>query len=340
MSRLRGANPFPKQVKATSNPGGVGHHWVKNRFVSPAPPGKPFGAGGLTRVFLPARVADNPHLTAADPGYLKRLAGLGERERRMYLEGDWDIDEGRFFPEFNRKTHVVPAAPPPADWPRFKAIDYGLDMLACLWVAVRPGSPAPGSGRADAGLFVYRELCQSGLIISRAAGAICAAEAKGEAPVCFAPPDLWNRRQESGHSAADIFAEHGLPLARASNNRTQGWLDLKEYLPGIRVAESCPRLIEGLGGLLADPANPCDCAGEPHELTHAPDALRYFIAGRGAQLGRAGLGRAGHRRGGGPGIHPAEGADRADIRDMTDFADFADITGDGAGALLGYGQWL
>ena len=159
-------------------------------------------------------------------------------------------------------------------------MDYGLDMLACYWVAMDP------QGRA----YVYRELYEPGLVISDAAEKIAELS---EEPVdgTFAPPDLWNRRQDTGQSVADIFGERGIWLTKASNDRVHGWLALHEWLKpgvdetgataaGLRIFESCRNLISCLPALCYDPKNPNDCANEPHEITHGPDAIRYFVAGR------------------------------------------------------------
>ena len=73
ISRIRGANPYPKQVKSTTNPGGIGHQWVKSRYIDPMPPDEVHAFDGETRLFLPARLADNPFLRKADAGYEKRL---------------------------------------------------------------------------------------------------------------------------------------------------------------------------------------------------------------------------------------------------------------------------
>ena len=102
----------------------------------------------------------------------------------------------------------------------------------------------------------------------------------------YAPPDLWNRRQDTGRSVAETFASAGMPLVKASNNRVAGWLDVREWLkvqgdaPMLRISRDCTQLIKGLEELQHDKRDPSDVAGEPHEITHAPDALRYFIAGR------------------------------------------------------------
>lgn len=138
--------------------------------------------------------------------------------------------------------------------------------------------------------YVYRELYRSGLIVSAAAEEILAQS--GEAVhATFAPPDLWNRHKDTGRSTAEIFHKCGLPLTRADNDRVQGWYDLKEWLrpqldeqgrktAGLRIFKNCANLIRTLPALQVDGQNPNDTAIHPHELTHAPDALRYFAAGR------------------------------------------------------------
>ncbi len=273
-SRNRGMGPFPRQIKSTGNPGGIGHSWVKARFISPAPPGQVFEIEGERRLFIPAGIADNPFLTRADPGYARRLMRLPEPERRALLEGDWGLAEGQFFTEFRRERHVLEPYEVPESWRRYRAIDYGLDMLACLWIALSP------EGRA----IVYRELCKPNLIISKAASCIRAAEAEGEQIYrTFAPPDLWSRQRETGQTAERLFHAAGVQLHRASNDRKSGWLALKEWLadapdgrPRMQIFSSCITLIEHLPALRHDTQLPGDCARRPHGITHAPDALRYF----------------------------------------------------------------
>ncbi len=274
LSRVRGANDFPKQIKSTTNPGGIGHGWVKERFISPAGSREGFiGEDGMDRIFIPSLLDDNPFLTRTDPDYKRRLLALPKRERRALLDGDWDIFEGQYFTEFSHDRHVIEAFEIPASWRRYRTIDYGLDRLACLWVAIAP----------DGNAFVYRELCESGLPISRAASEILRRTPEGESIYAtLAPPDLWSRSQESGKSKATLFAEYGVALTRTSNDRECGWLAIKELLMereggvGLRIFSSCNELIRCLPALTVDKIRPTDCANEPHEITHAPDALRGF----------------------------------------------------------------
>ncbi len=270
ISRVRGANAYPKQVKSTTNPGGVGHSWVKERFVDPAPPGTRFvGVGGISRIFIPSLLEDNRFLNECDPEYRRRLLVLPERERRALLLGDWNIFEGQYFSEFSAAKHVIAPFEIPPSWRKYRTLDYGLDRLACLWIAVAP----------DGCAYVYREYCESSLPISRAAAAISARTPAGEdIYATLAPPDLWNRTQESGRSKASIFAEFGLNFTKTSNNRESGWLAIKELLIGdrLKIFSSCNEIIRTLPALVTDKIRPTDCSTEPHEITHAPDALRGF----------------------------------------------------------------
>ena len=274
LSRVRGANDFPKQIKSSTNPGGIGHSWVKERFVDPAPSGEPFlDERGSGRIFIPAYLDDNHFLNAKDPDYRRRLESLPDRERRALLHGDWNIFEGQYFTEFSAKEHVIEPFPIPDSWRKHRTIDYGLDRLAVLWIAI-----------SDEGVsYVYREFCESGLPISAAARAILDNTPEGEEIYAtLVPPDLWSRSQETGKTKASLFLENGVNFTRTSNDRECGWLAIKELLrdtgKGIRlkIFRNCQEIIRTLPALCIDRLRPTDCATEPHEITHAPDALRGY----------------------------------------------------------------
>lgn len=278
ISRVRGANRFPKQLKSTTNPGGIGHEWVKRRFIDIGAPNTVHRTETGTRLFLPAKLEDNRFLMKSDSRYVQRLENLSESERRALLSGEWDITEGRYFTEWSRELHVITPFEIPDEWPRIFTMDYGMDMLAGYWIALAP------EGRA----YVYREVYESGHIISSAAKRIREMTAE-PIEVWYAPPDLWNRRQETGRSAADIFAENGIDLTRASSNRSSGWYAMKELLrmrtdemgrptAGLLFFDCCVNAIRCIPALLRDREKANDCMIQPHEITHAPDAIRYFAA--------------------------------------------------------------
>lgn len=275
LSRIRGANNFPKQIKSSTNPGSVGHTWVKERFVDPAPPNTAFdGTQGMRRIFIPSYVDDNKFLMESDPSYKQRLLALPESERRALLDGDWNIFEGQYFTEFDRKVHVCEPFQIPSEWRRYRALDYGLDMLACYWIAVDSLRNA----------YVYKELCEPNLPISVASRKIIEYTGENESIYAtLAPPDLWGRSQETGKSKAAIFYENGVRFTKSSNDRESGWLSIKELLQKdangesrLHIFNNCTNLIKCLPMLQRDPKRPTDTMTEPHEITHAPDALRYF----------------------------------------------------------------
>lgn len=275
ISRVRGANNFPKQIKSSTNPGSVGHTWVKERFVDPAPPNTEFiGSDGVSRIFIPSLLTDNTFLMESDPDYKNRLEALPENEKRALLYGDWNIFEGQYFTEFDRATHVCEPFPIPREWRRYRAIDYGLDMLACYWIAVDSTRQC----------WVYKEVCESDLPISAAARRIEEhTDEDEEIYITLAPPDLWNRAQETGRSKALIFHESGLTLTKSNNDREAGWLAIKELLQKdangesrLHIFNTCTSLIKHLPMLQRDLKKPTDTMTEPHEITHSPDALRYF----------------------------------------------------------------
>ena len=275
---LRGVNDFPKRMYLTCNPGGVGHMWVKRLFVDRN--FKP-GEDPNDYRFIPAKASDNKVLLQHDPGYLKMLDNLPDTLRQAWRDGRWDVFAGQFFPEFRADFHVVGSRALPSHWPRYRVFDYGLDMLACLWCAVDP------TGR----IWVYRELCQSGLIVSEAAAAIREHTLPGELiRYTVAPPDMWGTQKDTGRTMGELFIQNGVPLVTASNRRVQGWMAVKEFLklrgdgsPGLMVFDCCRRLIRDMGAVQHDEKNPSDVAKEPHEYTHTVDALRYFCSWRAAR---------------------------------------------------------
>lgn len=272
---LRGVNKIPKRFYLTCNPGGVGHHWVKRLFVS-----REFrdGENPVDYCFIKATVEDNKDLMESSPDYIQALDLLPEDIRNAHRYGDWDALAGTYFSEFRPELHTCKPFRIPDEWPRYRAFDYGLDMFACLWIAV------DFSGRC----YVYREYCESDLVVSDAARVMRACTPPEErVSFTIAPPDMWNRQKDSGKNMAELFMQNGIGLLKASNSRIQGWLALKELMklrkdgkPGLIIFSDCKSLIEFLPALQHDTKNPSDCAKEPHEITHAPDALRYFAVMR------------------------------------------------------------
>ena len=271
ISRLRGANDFPKSVKSSTNPGGVGHTWVKERFIDIGEPDVVHQFEGGSRIFIPSKVQDNKFLMDKDSDYIKRLENLDEKNKKALLYGEWDIFDGQFFTEFDRDSHIITPFEIPADWRRYRTIDYGFDCFAVLWIAVNSVGDC----------FVYREYAKPNMVISDGAREVCDISSNEKIYATFAPPDLWSRSQESGLQRADIFRKSGLPLIKSKNDRVTGWACVRELLrcnptPRLRIFSNCTGLIKCLTSIRHDDTNPNDCDTMPHDITHLPDALRYF----------------------------------------------------------------
>ena len=263
---LRGANDFPKRFYLTCNPGGVGHEWVKRLFIDREYRNT---ENAEEYTFIAARVYDNKALIEKDTGYVKMLENLPEDLRRAWLEGDWNVFAGQYFKEFREDIHTIEPFEIPKEWRRYRTIDYGLDMLACYFIAIDTLNRA----------YVYKEIYESGLIVSEAAKKILD-YTNEEIYQTYAPPDIWNRQKDTGKSMAELFLDNGVYLTRADNNRVQGWMALKEWLKpftdetgeqiaSLRIFRNCKNLIRTLPMLQFDNKNPNDTANEPHEITHS-----------------------------------------------------------------------
>jgi hypothetical protein len=147
---------LPAIIRAAGMPGGVGHTFVKKRFVDPKPWGTIFkGKGGIKRIYIHATLADNPHI---DPAYKQSLEALPEAEKRAKLYGDWDAYSGQVFDEFRDRNypdepanalHVVDEFEIPAWWPKIVIGDWGF--AAMTWIGFAAISP-------DKRCYIYREL--------------------------------------------------------------------------------------------------------------------------------------------------------------------------------------
>ena len=278
-SRLRTTDSeIEPYLRCTANPGGVGAHWVKKRYLSPAPPNESFeGTDGLTRKFIPARLEDNPYL-AKDGRYQQMLQALPDVQRRQLLEGNWDITEGAAFTEFDLNKHIVIPFDIPLGWERLKGIDYGYaSESACIWGAI---------DRTDGTLIIYRELYRKNLTGVDLGSMITQMEVQDPYSVQgVLDTSAWARTGTTGPTVGETLQRAGHKLRRADKNRIQGKIQIHEYLrvqqsgrPRLQIFNTCPNLIRELQGLPLDKNNPEDV--DTHAPDHAYDALRYLIMSR------------------------------------------------------------
>lgn len=274
---------FRPRMYFTCNPGGVGHGWVKRLFID-----RDYREKEVPEdyTFIQSLVYENKYLMERDPDYVRALENLPEDRRKAMLYGDWDIFEGQYFGEFRRDIHVIEPFVIPDNWYRYISIDYGLDMFAVLFHAIDT------QGKD----YVYNEIHESNLIISDAAKKLREYPEIRKIKYIFAPPDLWNRRNDTGKSAAEIFYENGITLTKCSDDRINGWLAVKEWIKpfeskdeqtgetildsNLKIFSNCINLIRCLPAIQHDEKNVNDVATEPHELTHITDSLRYFCISR------------------------------------------------------------
>ena len=267
---------FTPRMYYTCNPGGVGHAWVKRLFID-----RNYRNSERAEdyVFIPARVTDNPVLVRRNPEYLKTLENLPEHLRKAYLDGNWDVLEGQYFGEFDREKHVILPKRLPAQWKRFRAMDWGYNDPCCvLWFAVAP------EGR----LYVYRELYLRKTLSSEIARRVKELSAGERIAYTVASPDAWQQRGlkgAEGESIAEVFGKNGVPLLPADNARVPGWQRVRELLapapdgePYLRIFSTCKDLIRTLPLLTYDTRD-CEDVSDTCE-DHAPEALRYGLMSR------------------------------------------------------------
>ena len=300
-SRLRSSSKeLGLYMRATTNPGGPGHSWVKKMFIDPAPSNTPFWATDIEtgetltypkghsrageplfkRRFIPASLFDNPHL-AESGDYEAMLLSLPEHQKKQLLEGNWDVNEGAAFPEFNRNIHVVEPFEIPDSWTKFRACDYGYgSFTGVVWLAVTPSEQ----------LIVYRELYCSKVTATDLADMILEAEARdGTIRYGVLDSSLWHNRGDTGPSLAEQMNMKGCrwrPSDRSKGSRISGKnelhrrLQVDEYTeePRLVFFSNCTNVIAQLPSIPLDKRNPEDV--DTNAEDHLYDALRYGIMTR------------------------------------------------------------
>ena len=301
-SRLRTTDPeLPIFMRATSNPGGPGHQWVKKAFIDPAPPGKSFEATDIetgevlrypeshakageslfNRRFIPATLKDNPYLYE-DGAYEANLLSLPEAQRRQLLEGDWSVAEGAAFSEFKPATHVVDPFDIPDNWVRFRSADYGYSSYSAVhWYAIDPAYET---------LIVYRELYVSKHTGKDLGQAVLDAEKGDSIKFGILDSSCWHQRGQIGPSIAEEMIAMGCkwrPSDRSAGARVAGKNQLHQRLkvdevteqPGIVFFNTCRQIIADLPVIPSCPKG-TDDIDQRYGSDHTYDSIRYGIMSR------------------------------------------------------------
>lgn len=312
-SRLRTTDPdLPIFMRATTNPGGAGHGWVKRMFIDPAPANQAFVATDLDsgkpleypeghakagqplfkRKFIPASLIDNPYLMEGGQ-YEANLLSLPENQRRQLLEGDWAVADGAAFPEFRQSVHVVEPFEIPHNWVRFRSADYGYSSWSAVhWYAIDPAYET---------LVVYRELYVSKHTGKDLGRAVMDAEMGDAIKFGILDSSCWHNRGQIGPSIAEEMITMGCrwrPSDRTAGARVAGKNQLHERLkvdevteqPGIVFFNTCRQIIADLPVIPSCPKG-SDDIDQRYASDHTYDSLRYGLMSRPRSLSPFDMGR-------------------------------------------------
>jgi hypothetical protein len=288
------AGKFPR-VLLGANPGNVGHAWVKATFVDFAAPMEIRQAakdeGGMFRQYIPARLDDNPSMLADDPGYEARLSGLGSESLvRAMRDGDWDVVEGAFYAEIDRRRHACRPFAVPKDWRRFRSFDWGsAKPFSVGWWAIVPDTFQTPCGRIlPRGCLVrYREWYGAKapnvglkLTAEAVAAGIAEREVGEDLDTGIADPAIW--KVDGGPSIAERMRP--LSFRPADNKRQAGWDQLRarlvgeDGLPMLVVFDTCLDWWRTMPAMQHDARHPEDLDSDLED--HAADETRYACMSR------------------------------------------------------------
>lgn len=307
ISRNRADGPGVRvYIRATANPGGVGHGWVKERFITAMPPNTPyefktnvFDPDGnkfevtRKRIFIPSSVFDNKELLKNDPNYLANLAMLPEAQKRALLYGDWDTFSGQVFTEWRNNpdgykrrqfTHVIEPFEIPRHWRRYRSFDFGYAKpFAVQWWAVD----------TDGRVYLYRQLygCtetpNTGVKweprkIAKEIRKIEDEQEKGNTIIGIADPSIWDKSRGSDGTVINMMEAEGVYFDKGKNDRISGKMQLhyrlafdKNGFPMMYVFNTCRHFMRTLPNLVYDTVHveDIDTTQEDHDY----DACRYFL---------------------------------------------------------------
>lgn len=312
---LRSAVGVPTGFRATCNPGGPGHAWVKSRYIDPGPWNRvqrkfecPFTKKIIvtSQIYIPSRLSDNPKLLTNDPGYVAQLYQAGNEQLvRAWLEGDWDIFEGAYFTEWHQDRHVIAPFEMPAHWTRMRSYDWGTaSPFSVGWWAVASEATVRPDGIIPRGAIIrYREwygvsrdinglaMPNVGLKLTNEAmakGILERQEKDEKIALSVADPSIF--AEKGGPSIADEFGRAGVWFTRADNTRVpkdgpiSGWAAVRSRLVGVEgqpmlyVFSTCRDFIRTFPALQHDQNRPEDVDSRGED--HIGDETRYMCLAR------------------------------------------------------------
>jgi hypothetical protein len=318
MATLRSTKGVHVGFRATGNPGGPGHGWVKARYISPAPRGweiieepfiNPWTGDKVVkqRIFIPGKITDHNLL---GPEYIANLQMSGSKELvRAWLEGDWDVVAGAYFPEFSKGRHVLEPMDFPADWRRFTATDWG--SARPFWtgwfvVVQREMKARTATGRPltllPGALVCYREWYGEdperpgqnlGLKLPVEEWALGVLKRSGAEEIDYDVADTSMFEEDGGPSQAERAMKvrvkgKKLRMRPADKKRLPGWNQVRARLRGDLPDEAgAPMLVFLMGCEAALQHDDVDSKFEDADTEgedHAPDGIRYGCMSRPRKL--------------------------------------------------------
>jgi len=287
--RLRWPGIEDVKFIAGTNPGSIGHAWVKKMFIDKD--FEPEEAEADQFCYVPAKYTDNPNKNSS---YEATLNSLPEKLRKAFRDGDWDMFEGQYFTEWSREWNTCKPFKIPSHWMRFIWMDYGYSAPAAVhWAALDE------IGR----LFVYRELYVTGHTYKALARKIADMTPDWEKDVLegnmVADPAIFAKKGEDAmekSGAEQMEEETGgwLTFRRGNNDRVNGWGVMREYMKPFRYEGEltskliffkglCPNAIRTIPALVYyDPNGAQQNNAKIEDLNtrgedHCGDAVRYGI---------------------------------------------------------------
>lgn len=291
-------------IRAQANPGGIGHGWVKERFITAAPPLTPiyeevniiFPDGHTekkvrSRIFVPSSVFDNKILLENDPEYITRLASLPENERKALLYGDWDCFSGQVFTEWRDNpdgyktrvnTHVIEPFRVPSYWEIYRGFDFGYSRpFSVGWYAVDQ----------DGRMYRIREFygCtgvpNEGIRMEPGQIARKIRQIEAEDPNLrnkkihgIADPSIFD--ESRGESVAQMMEREGVYFEKADNTRIAGKMQLHNRLafdengiPMLYIFSTCRHFIRTVPALVYSSSDVEDIDTDAED--HIYDEVRY-----------------------------------------------------------------
>lgn len=289
---------FPRII-CSSNPGNVGHQWVKRTFIDNA---KPFELrtmdaeeGGMLRQFIPARLDDNPSMASDDPGYADKLRGLGSAALvKAMMDGDWEAIEGAYFDCWESAKHVLKPFAIPEHWTRFRSFDWGsAKPFSVGWwaIASEEFTTAEGVTLPKGCMVRYREWYGAKsenvglkLRVEEVAQGILIRQEQGE-QFAYSVADPAIFKEDGGPSIAESMSRAGISFRRADNTRVAGWQQVRNRLVGdddgnpmIVCFDTCTDSKRTIPALMHDEAKVEDVDTDLED--HAADDWRYACMSR------------------------------------------------------------